>query len=197
VKTVQVLTLLVVLISTPPGAPCWPQDHEESSSLTELILDPTNASEYKDEEIPRFYVVMTFFQTASMKIRRDSASGARFLRSLGVDEGSPAADAVIASVFDAEEILEMRRFDHRLESQEFEDRQFEILSYQAMQLADIYAELSKNLASMGLSSQVLDDYIEQNVRPGMSVIALDGELSARHEGVSDLFDDRLETSLGQ
>ncbi len=164
--------LASVLWSLPAGSQELPLEREYEprfmATYDEQYADGQYFRKLRPEEIPDHTLVYNLLHHGSLWMEREPVpkSYHQFLKEIGLEPGSAAADAFTYAVLDAREVIraEAKKRQDALEHQE----------WQVTRLAAIYARLLLKLEAWG-QGEVIGDFIDSDIRPGTSVMVMDRE----------------------
>ena len=128
------------------------------------------------EDIPEYFVVAHFFDVChdALETGGDSLYWT-VLRYLGLEAGSPAADAVEEAALKAD-LISKRGLDLRPyveDPEQFHKLQSEFQRRKVRQLAAVYNKMLGKLAAEGFDRATLEDYLATEIVPGIALYSTD------------------------
>jgi hypothetical protein len=142
------------------------------SGVSAQVYDPVDqVYRYRGTAVPKFILVEQFFLDGLyLHSNAQNAFKHGILSPLGITPDSGAAIALLGAAREVEDIPRPNLDSLQDNPIEFERVQREGLRRRVMRIKEIYMQLLSDLEAQGVDPRLLDqDYLEKEVRPGVSV----------------------------
>lgn len=159
-----VVFVLMAALGLPVATPVGAQEPAPEAA-------PPVTVEIRGADIEKYSVVMAFFNRAIF-FRRGVWPGAYdgLLQKLGMEAGSEAAKRLDRAITEAAAVREIRTVNPELDNrEEYWAFQMKALREKARALGHVYGTLVRDLRRLGDYDRGLEEYLEVEVRSGISV----------------------------
>lgn len=142
------------------------------NGLPAQTYDPVDqVYRYRGSAVPKFFLVEEFFLTVlTLNSKGTAVFNQALLSPLGIEPDSAAANALLGAAHEVNSIRGPDLGPLVTNPIEFERVQREEFQKRVWRIKAVYSRLLSDLKVQGVDPQLLDqDYIEQIIRPGVSV----------------------------